>query len=135
MNAELNKATLQVGIGSGDALRGSVKSSISLQATLESRESLQATLVPKESLRAAVSAHATLEGHLKPGESLRGTITQGPMLVSDCPNYEGAYEVRPEVYPQELETAEKRMKQNLLVQEIPYMEVTNASGSITVIIG
>jgi hypothetical protein len=39
------------------------------------------------------------------------------------------------VHAQEFQTKELRMKQNLLVQEIPYLEVSNTSGGTTATIG
>lgn len=88
-------------------------------------DQLSAVLVPVLSIRAA----------LKNADALFATITQGPMMVTNCPDYEGEYEIRPAVYAQELETSAKRMKQNLLVQKIPYAEVTNIAGGTTVTIG
>lgn len=49
--------------------------------------------------------------------------------------YEGAYEVTPSVKAQTLKTAEKKMKQDVLVKEIPYAEVSNAASGKTVTIG
>lgn len=86
-------------------------------------------------LHATLAPHEALQAVITPNETLRATLTQGPMMVSSCPDYEGEYIIRPAVHEQEMETENRRMKENLIVQEIPYMEVTNASGSTTVIIG
>lgn len=48
--------------------------------------------------------------------------------------YEGAYEVTPKTVSQSLPTAQKTLKQDVLVHEIPYYETSNPSGT-TVYIG
>lgn len=48
--------------------------------------------------------------------------------------YEGAYEVTPSIEEQILQTAEKVMKDDLKIKEIPYAEVSNPAGGTTVII-
>ena len=49
--------------------------------------------------------------------------------------YEGDYEITPTTKEQILETADKKMKQDLTVKAIPFVEVSNTSGGKTVIIG
>lgn len=48
--------------------------------------------------------------------------------------YEGSYEVTPTTEEQLLQTAEKVMRNDLKVKEIPYAEVTNPAGGTTIII-
>lgn len=48
------------------------------------------------------------------------------------PNYEGDYNIIPKVQAQELETKNKSMTDNLVIEEIPYSEVSNPSGGNTV---
>lgn len=49
--------------------------------------------------------------------------------------YEGPYIVIPTAYEQELETDQKYMADDVTVLEIPYTEVSNPSGGMTVSIG
>lgn len=49
--------------------------------------------------------------------------------------YEGAYKVIPSVSSQTLETSHKLMQSDVVVEEIPYAEVTNNSGGKTASIG
>lgn len=91
--------------------------------------------VAPDQLTAVLTPERSLQATLTPGESLSATISQGPMIIGNCPDYDGPYEIRPAVQPQELLTAEKRMKDNLLILEIPYAEVTNTSGGMTATIG
>lgn len=48
--------------------------------------------------------------------------------------YAGSYTVVPDATEQVLETAQKYLKENITIQEIPYAEVSNNSGGITVTI-
>lgn len=51
------------------------------------------------------------------------------------PYYEGEYELTPIWEDVTLETKQKSMSDNVTMQAIPYAEVDNPSGGVTVIIG
>ena len=63
--------------------------------------------------------------------------------VNELPNagagdydvYEGTYRVTPSVLSQTLDTSNKLMQSDVLVEKIPYVEVTNNSGGTTATIG
>lgn len=63
-----------------------------------------------------------------------GGVTVKPEVVP-MDEYDGEYLVTPSNIPQTLETAEKYLRQNVEVTEVPYYEVTNNAGGITAIIG
>lgn len=63
---------------------------------------------------------------------LEGSLSLGGDIL---PYYEGAYVVTPKVREQELETANKSMTTDVLVESIPYTEVSNPSGGMTITIG
>lgn len=58
-------------------------------------------------------------------------IVQGERL----PNYEGSYEITPKVVEQMLETKDKSMVDDVTVNAIPYVEVSNVGGGYTATIG
>lgn len=58
-------------------------------------------------------------------------IVQGERL----PNYEGSYEITPRVVEQMLETKDKSMVDDVTVNAIPYVEVSNVGGGYTATIG
>ena len=58
-------------------------------------------------------------------------IVQGERL----PNYEGSYEITPRVVEQTLETKDKSMIDDVTVNAIPYVEVSNVGGGFTATIG
>ena len=53
----------------------------------------------------------------------------------DADPYIGNYEVIPKVKAQTLNTANKLMKKDVLVLEIPYFDVSNSAGGNTIYIG
>ena len=58
-------------------------------------------------------------------------IVQGERL----PNYEGEYNVIPRVNEQVLETKDKSMIDDVTINAIPYVEVSNVGGGYTATIG
>ncbi len=55
--------------------------------------------------------------------------------VDPAPPYEGDYEVTPRFEAQTLPTANRLLTEDVIIEEIPYAEVSNNSGGITVTIG
>lgn len=55
--------------------------------------------------------------------------------VLPAPAYEGEYEVTPSFKAQTLPTADRILAKDVIIEEIPYAEVSNNSGGITVTIG
>ena len=55
--------------------------------------------------------------------------------TSDYEVYEGSYKVTPAVSSQTLDTSNKLMQADVLVEKIPYAEVSNNSGGKTASIG
>lgn len=55
--------------------------------------------------------------------------------TNDAPAYAGPYTVIPGVESQTLDTSNKLMQADLIVKEIPYVEVTNLANGKTVTIG
>ena len=64
--------------------------------------------------------------------SLSGAVGKSPVTV---PNYEGEYEITPDQSEHVMQTKGKLMHDDMTVHEIPYQEVSNNSGGITVTIG
>ena len=66
-------------------------------------------------------------------------ITQDVIIVpvyEDIPEYEGAYEVIPSAQlTQKLNTAKKVLTKDVTVHKIPYYEMDNEAGGMTIYIG
>jgi DNA/RNA endonuclease YhcR with UshA esterase domain len=56
-------------------------------------------------------------------------------VYDDVPQYDGIYEVTPKVTEQILPTAQRFLARDVTIEKIPYFEVTNNSGGMTVSIG
>lgn len=59
----------------------------------------------------------------------------GEVMKVETDPYEGDYTVTPKIASQTMETANKRMTENVTVEAIPYYAVSNTQGGETVIIG
>lgn len=63
------------------------------------------------------------------------TILQAINELPEYETYDGSYRVRPLITAQTLATNNKLMHSDLIIEEIPYSEVTNGVGGMTVTIG
>ena len=77
-----------------------------------------------------ISKRQTISGNISAESSLKGSISRD----IPKPYYDGEYEVTPKVTEQTLETADKTMRKDVTVKEIPYSETTNPDGGTTVVI-
>ena len=57
------------------------------------------------------------------------------VINTEVPYYEGAYTVTPSVSEQVLQTEKRIMREDLVVEEIPFYRVSNNKGGDTVTIG
>ena len=77
-----------------------------------------------------------IDGEVETGKSL---VLSGDLLIyhggSDYPYYTGEYVVIPKSYEQFLDTDNKILTDDVDVKEIPYAEVPNIQGGLTVTIG
>lgn len=64
-----------------------------------------------------------------------GNLVGHIVIASNKEQYAGDYNVIPKVEEQTLETKDKTMTDNIFVAAIPYHEVSNPQGGITVTIG
>jgi hypothetical protein len=58
-------------------------------------------------------------------------VTEAP----DVEVYEGSYQATPQVESQIMETAQKFLTDNVTIKAIPFFDVTNTAGGITIYIG
>ena len=63
------------------------------------------------------------------------TVSRGVWTAQPLPVYEGAYVVTPITGDITLETSQKYMESDVVVEKIPYGEVTNSAGGVTASIG
>jgi hypothetical protein len=83
-----------------------------------------------------MSFNITVEGGKSVRLKTKGKYCDRDIVVTaDFEVYEGSYRVTPAVTPQTLDTSSKLMQADVVVEEIPYAEVTNNSGGKTATIG
>ena len=63
------------------------------------------------------------------------TVSGGTWMAKALPIYDGAYTVTPITGDITLETAQKLMESDVVVEKIPYGEVSNSAGGVTASIG
>lgn len=87
-------------------------------------------------------------GDINARASVFGTVSVSPLSISadvslgsievihsDMPDYEGEYAITPGVGEQTLNTANRTLRDDMVINPIPYTATTNLSGGYTVIIG
>lgn len=81
-----------------------------------------------DSLSGTISAEDTLRGKLSGDAGLKGSIC----VTKEYDAYAGDYKVIPKAFDsQVLETANKVLKENVTVSEVPYWETSNESNGTT----
>lgn len=81
-----------------------------------------------DSLSGTISAEDTLHGKLSGDVGLKGSIC----VTKEYDAYTGAYTVTPKAFDSQiLETANKVLKENVTVSEVPYWETRNESNGTT----
>lgn len=85
-----------------------------------------------ESLSGAIQSDAVLIGVISTSQPmLRGNVA----IPVGYDEFKGSYEVTPKISDQALKTKDKLMYKDLIIKGIPYYEVSNSKGGITIIIG
>ena len=79
----------------------------------------------------SISAEGALSGSLAQEQSLKGTVSQ---QIEHDTYYDGPYEITPRVLGQTMATADKVMRTDVVIKDIPYSETTNPGGGTTVVI-
>ena len=105
--------------------RGIVKGVISKAVEDVERQTKEITITENGTIEVVPDSLGLLE---------KVTVTTD-VIGGDVAEYQGSYEVTPSSKEQTLSTARKVMREDVKIKEIPYVEVSNASGGITVTIG
>lgn len=100
--------------------------------TIGNSDSIIATIGEEDLLTGVIGATPDLEGLISGNGSIQYEAIIG--TSNSIPAYQGSYDITPRVTSQTLPTANKVMKKNVLVEEIPYFETANQYGD-TIYIG
>lgn len=84
-------------------------------------------------LRLTVSDDAPVALSVKDGESVSLVMKETVTVIHDrLPDWDGPYEVTPTASEQVLATAQRTMREDVTIHEIPYHQTSNDSGGYTV---
>ena len=110
-------------------------SGVNIEAGISAKQMLCGEIVQKQTLEGIVAKKHEIVGNVSGTAKLSGDISISNTIIVDYDEFEGPYEVKPLIESQTLDTKDKLMKEDLIVQAIPYAEVTNTARGITVTIG
>ena len=92
-------------------------------------------IVSKKTLELIANAIRGKTGRNKKIIFPEGFINEIRSIVSNADFWDGNYEITPSIISQNLDTRGKTMRDDLLINKIPYYEVSNNSFGRTVYIG
>lgn len=125
-------------------LKGNIAVEARLIGNVERNGNLKGRIINTARLVGNIGLDRSLKGRIANEARLVGTIGQhknlkGRIVIqtdrTGYDNYVGSYEVIPKIEDQLLPTKEKYLQNDIKIKSIPYYEVSNNNGGITVIIG
>ena len=114
---------------------GMIKGRIKSQGSLKGVIAKTVEEVERQTKEITITENGTIEVVPDSLGLLEKVTVTTDVIGGDVPEYQGSYEVTPSSKEQTLSTAKKVMREDVKIKEIPYVEVSNASGGITVTIG
>lgn len=121
-------------INAVQSLEGIINLSENFDITIQNEKDITAFLNGEQGITGIINSEQLITGTIKVLDSnkLNGNIILPKVIKADI--YQGDYTVIPKSYEQNLLTKNKHMVDDVLIQEIPYHETSNESGT-TVYIG
>jgi hypothetical protein len=103
---------------------------------------IKGVLTTSNIIKTKLNENCALKGKISPAPEIKGKISdvgnvkyKAYICSSDsAPIYTGTYQITPRVNAQSLQTANRLLQRDVLVEEIPYFETSNEYGD-TVYIG
>lgn len=92
---------------------------------------IKASINQYENLIGRVHSEIQLVGRIRSEDVIVGRLSK-PVGYEE---YKGVYNITPKATSQTMDTKNKLMKKDITVEAIPYYEVENVQGGVTVIIG
>lgn len=123
-------------------MNSELTNSISIKATISNGSIIKASILNGNNLTGILRIDNNMAGVLSDTQSLKGVIKENTNIVyetnldnsSSYPSYDGSYDIIPRVDEQTLETKNKVLRDDVLVESIPYYQTSNPYGN-TVYIG
>lgn len=87
-----------------------------------------------DTIKGDLSRPVNLTGSLVEVSSLTGTINASS--INDFDRYKGSYEVVPDLFEEQiLETENKTLLHDIVIEKVPFYETSNLSNGTTIYIG
>ena len=123
-------------------MNSELTNSISIKATITNGSTIKACLSNSNNLIGTLKINSSMAGIISDTNSIKGIIKDSDNLIyetnldnsSSYPTYDGSYDIIPRVDEQTLETKNKVLRDDVLVESIPYYQTSNPYGN-TVYIG
>lgn len=123
-------------------MNSKLTNSISLKATITNGSTIKASLSNGNNLIGTLKTNSSMAGIISDANSITGIIKDNGVIKyetnldysSSYPSYDGSYDIIPRVDEQTLETKNKVLRDDVLVESIPYYQTSNPYGN-TVYIG
>lgn len=115
------------------SLSGSLTLVGGLTGSLSANGNLTGSLSDVEGLIGSLSVYDSLTGFLTPEVSLYGELSIPD--EAEMEYYDGSYSVIPSQESQTLDTSDLAMRDDVVIEAIPFYLTTNLSGGYTAIIG
>lgn len=121
-------------------LKGTITPKIVLKGTIKPQVTLAGIIsktvekVERQTKAITINENGTVEVIPDANRVLEKVTVTTDVIGGNVEEYKGSYEITPSPEEQILHTALKVMRDDVKVKEIPYYEVSNASGGNTIII-
>ena len=123
-------------------MNSELTNSISLKATLSNGLNIKGSLLNGNNLAGLLKINSGMTGVLSDIQSMSGVIKENTLVQyetninnsSSYPTYTDSYDIIPRIEDQTLNTKNKVLKDDVLVESIPYYQTSNEYGN-TVYIG
>lgn len=115
-----------------NTLESTLETNTSLLGTINNNNAIDGIIENTISIKGTLDSNSELSGVIENNNSISGTLTIGG--GGSYTDYDGSYDIIPKTTSQTLNTTNKIMRDDVLIEEIPYFETSNEYGN-TIYIG
>lgn len=113
-------------------LKGKIETSLNIKGVISELKLKGKLINDSIGIKGKLESNSNIRGLIHNANILRGKIISGSVPI--YPDYEGSYDITPKSTSQTLNTENKVLRQDMLVESIPYYETSNEYGK-TIYIG
>lgn len=113
-------------------LNGKIETSLNIKGIISGLKLKGKLINDSINIKGKLETNSNIKGLINSANHLEGKIIAGGTAV--YPDYEGTYDVIPKTESQTLNTQNKILREDMLIESIPYFETSNQYGN-TIYIG